>query len=59
LTIHSDNKSAEKFELIDQQGRILKSGILAQFTTEIKVEELKSGFYSVRIGSEVLRFIKD
>ena len=59
LTIYSDNKSAEKFELIDQQGRILKSGILAQFTTEIKVEELKSGFYSVRIGPEVLRFIKD
>ena len=59
LTITSDKFIGESFQLIDQQGRVLKTGILSFSTNEITIDTLKVGIYSIRIDSEIKRFVKN
>jgi len=48
VTVNLNDASLVRFELIDQQGRLIKSLRVAQSTVDFDVSKLSSGVYTVR-----------
>jgi hypothetical protein len=59
LTVRTDAFLGKEFQVYDQQGRLLKTGILSQSITSIDITTLKSGIYFLKSGLEVASFIKE
>ena len=59
LIVRTEAFLGNEFQVCDQQGRLLKTGILNQTLTSIDVSNLKSGVYYLKSGVEVMSFIKD
>jgi len=59
LTVRTDTFLGKEFQVYDQQGRLLKTGILSQSITSIDISALKSGIYFLKSGLEVASFIKE
>jgi hypothetical protein len=47
------------FEIIDQQGRVLKTGEMQAQDQLITISEIKQGIYTVRIANRNLKFMKN
>jgi len=47
-----------KINLIDINGRLLKTVISQENATDIDVSSLQQGFYLLRVGKQVIKFIK-
>ena len=47
------------FEIIDQQGRVLKTGEMQSQVQVIAISEIKQGIYTVRIAGRNLKFMKN
>ncbi len=47
------------FEIIDQQGRVLKTGEMQSQVQVIAISEIKHGIYTIRIANRNLKFLKN
>jgi uncharacterized surface anchored protein len=59
LIVRTEAFLGNEFQVCDQQGRLLKTGVLSQTLTSIDVSNLKPGVYYLKSGVEVLSFIKE
>ncbi len=59
LIVRTEAFLGNEFQVYDQQGCLLKIGVLNQTLTSIDVSSLKSGVYYLKSGVEVMSFIKE
>jgi len=59
LNIKTNNKTEKHIEIIDFTGKAVKQFIVNSNSFEIDVEDLHSGIYFLKIGSNVVKFIKE
>ena len=59
ITITTSNDNESVFYIIDQSGKIIKSGILSMVDTNINIEALPKGIYFIKINKQNVKFIKE